>query len=83
MANSIADLTKQVDALQTSLDLEQDQIKAALQQLQDTIDQLNADNGTIEDRQALADKLTAIKSDLQATVPPSGDEETEPNQPSE
>lgn len=69
---SIAQLTKKVDDLQASLDAEQAQIAAAIAQLQTTIDDLRAnatEGGTAEERQALADKLDAIKSDLEGTVP--------------
>lgn len=68
MANSIADLTKKVDALQQALDTEQEQIAAALARLQTTIDELRASNGTEEERQALADKLDAIKADIEGTI---------------
>lgn len=72
MANSIADLTKQVDDLQASLDAEQEQIKAAIEALSEQIEELEklvVDGGTEEERQALADKLTAIKVDLEGTIP--------------
>lgn len=71
MAN-IQELTDKVDALQVALDAEQEQIAAAIAALQATIDELKAlvaDGGTPEQRQALADKLDAIKSDLEATIP--------------
>lgn len=82
MANSIAELSAQVDELQSALDAEQEQIKAAIQKLQDTIDELNAGNGTEEERQALADKLTAIKEDLEGTIPDAEPEEPIDEEPS-
>lgn len=79
MANSIAELTAKVDELQTALDAEQEQISTAIAALQATIDELKAntsEGGTNEERQALADKLDAINTDLKSTVPDeSGDTE--------
>lgn len=75
---TVKELTVQVDELQASLDHEQEQIKAAIDKLQATIDELTANissGGTVEERQALADKLTGIKTDLEATQP---DAEPEP-----
>lgn len=71
MAN-IAELTEKVDALQVALDNEQVQILGAIADLEQSIADLQvivADGGTAEQRQALADKLDAIKSDLVATIP--------------
>lgn len=68
---TIADLTAKVDALETALNAEQEQIKEAIEGLQATIDELRANeaaNGTPEERQALADKLDAIKTDLEGTI---------------
>lgn len=76
---TIQDLTAQVDELQAALDAEQQQIADAIAALQQTITDLQemvADGGTAEERQALSDKLTAIKADLEATVnnePPQGE----------
>ncbi len=68
---NIADLTAKVDALQASLDTEQQQIADAIAALNQSIIDLQAmvaDGGTAEERQALADKLDAIKSDLEGTI---------------
>lgn len=70
MAN-IADLAAKVDALQTALDTEQQEIADAIAALQQSITDLQAmvaDGGTVEERQALADKLDAIKADLEGTI---------------
>lgn len=70
--NSIKELAQKVDALQVSLDNEQAQVAAAIAGLEQTIvDQLAliADGGTVEERQAIADKLDAIKADLENTIP--------------
>ena len=70
---SITELTAKVDALQTSLDAEQEQIKTAIDGLNQSITDLQAivaEGGTAEERQALADKLDAIKTDLEGTVAP-------------
>jgi septal ring factor EnvC (AmiA/AmiB activator) len=72
MAN-ITELTAKVDALQTALDAEQQQIADAIAALNQSITDLQAlvaDGGTAEERQALADKLDAIKTDLEGTVAP-------------
>lgn len=71
MANSIQELTTKVDALQTALDTEQEQIKAAIDGLTQTVTDLQAlvaEGGTAEERQALADKLDAITTDLKGTI---------------
>jgi len=87
MANSIKDLSLQVDDLQVALDAEQEQVRllnekqdAANAALQVIIDELRAeqgDGGTVEDRQALADKIAAVKADLITTAPPTGEETEE------
>lgn len=69
---TLKELTQKVDDLQTALDAEQLQIADAIAQLQTTINDLRANetaNGTPEERQALADKLDAIKTDLEGTIP--------------
>ena len=69
---TIQELSNKVDELQVALDNEQAQILAAIEDLNDTIAELRdlvADGGTAEERQALADKLDAIKSDLENTIP--------------
>jgi hypothetical protein len=48
------------------------QIKAAIDALNQTVADLQAlvaDGGTAEERQALADKLDAITTDLEGTIP--------------
>lgn len=68
---SIQELSDKVDALQVSLDLEQAAVASAISGLNQTISDLQAllvDGGTAEQRQALADKLDAIKADLEGTV---------------
>lgn len=68
---TIQELTAQVDELQVALDNEQAQVAAALEGLNQTIADLTAlvaDGGTEAERQALADKLAAIKADLEGTV---------------
>jgi len=72
MAN-ITELTQKVDDLQIALDAEQVQIAEAIAALQQAIIDLEAmvaEGGTAEERQALADKLDSIKTDLEATVAP-------------
>jgi ABC-type transporter Mla subunit MlaD len=68
---SIAQLSQKVDQLQAALDSEQQEIADAIAQLNQTISELQAivsDGGTTEERQAIADKLDAITSDLQGTI---------------
>lgn len=68
---TIQELTQQVDDLQVALDAEQAQITQAIADLNQTITDLQAlvtGGGTEAERQALADKLTAIKADLEGTV---------------
>lgn len=66
------------DGLQVSLDAEQARVTELLAEKDTTITTLNqtiadliaqqADGGTAEERQAVIDKLTALKTDLEATV---------------
>lgn len=75
MAN-ITELTQKVDSLQTQVTDLTDAVNTEQQQVTDAINGLNqsitelqgmiADGGTTEQRQALADKLTKISTDLQA-----------------
>ena len=72
---TLQELSAKVDDLQVSLDNEQQQVKdlldaanATISGLNDTIAQLQASGGTDADRQAVADKLTALKTDLEGTV---------------
>jgi hypothetical protein len=69
---TLQELNTKVDELQGALDTEQEQIAAAITGLNETITTLQgqvADGGTEADRQAVLDKLTAIKDDLAATIP--------------
>lgn len=69
---TIQELTAQVDDLQVALDAEQQQIADAIAALNQSIADLTAlvaEGGTAAERQALADKLTAIKTDLEGTIP--------------
>lgn len=78
MAN-IQELRAQVAQLQADLDAEQQQVADAIAALQQAIINLQvmvADGGTPEERQALADALTAISEDLKGTIP-NGDTTTE------
>lgn len=70
---TLTQLTEKVEALQTALDTEQQEIQDAIAALNTTIQELrdqiaNNDGGTVEQRQALADKLDSIKTDLEGTV---------------
>jgi chromosome segregation ATPase len=85
---TIAQLTEKVDALQASLDAEQQEIQDAINALNTTVQELrdqiaNNEGGTVEERQALADKLDAIKSDLEGTINTTPEEPTEPETPTE
>lgn len=68
-----AEIKALADSLQQSLDAEQEQINAAIGALNTTITDLQAlvaAGGTEEERQAIVDQLTSIKTDLEATVAP-------------
>lgn len=68
---TIQELNAKVDELQTALDAEQEAINAAINSLNTTITDLQAlvaAGGTEAERQAVLDKLNAIKADLEATV---------------
>lgn len=69
---TLQELSDKVDELQTALDAEQEQIQAAINGLNETITALQAqvaEGGTTEERQAVLDKLNAIKTDLEGTIP--------------
>ena len=71
MAN-IQELKAQVAQLQADLDTEQQQVADALAALNQAIAELQAmvaDGGTPQERQELADALTAISEDLKGTIP--------------
>lgn len=84
---TLEELSAKVDEVQAALDAEQQQVADLLAQKDATIVTLNetitelqgqiADGGTTEQRQAVLDKLTALKADLEATVNTGGDESEE------
>lgn len=77
---TLQELVQKADELQTALDAEQAQIAeviSGLEQANAALQELVAEGGTAEERQALADKLTAITEDLKSTIPDS----TEPVEP--
>src|SRR5688500_9991950 len=83
---TIAQHTEKVDALQASVDAEQQEIQDASNALNTTVQELrdqiaNNEGGTVEERQALADKLDGIKSDLEGTINTTPEEPTEPTEP--
>jgi peptidoglycan hydrolase CwlO-like protein len=80
MAQTLAELSAQVDDLQTSLDAEQDKVTAAVDALNATIKDLQDQiaNGNTADIQAISDKLTAIKTDLESSDLDGSEEPTEP-----
>lgn len=68
---TLAELNAKVDELQSALDSEQADIKAAI----DALTAANADlqvlvaaGGTEADRQAVSDKIDAVITDLKATI---------------
>lgn len=68
---TLAELNAKVDELQISLDNEQLEIQAAIDNLNVVITDLEAqvaEGGTAEERQAIFDKLVAIKTDLEGTI---------------
>jgi len=77
MSKTIGELQIQVEELQVSLDEKQAALEAANAQKAQTILDLTAaldlananavEGGTVEERQALSDKLAAIKADLEST----------------
>lgn len=73
----LPEINAKVDELQAALDLEQQQVADLLAQnaatiatLTETIAALEASGGTEAERQAVLDKLNALKADLEATVAP-------------
>jgi len=75
---TLAELSAKVDELQTSLDNEQSRIQELLTEKDTTITTLNEtittlqasvqEGGSVEERQAVLDKLTTLKTDLEETV---------------
>lgn len=90
---TIAELSAKVDELQTALDAEQQQVADLLAEKNTTIETLNstitdlqaqvANGGTEADRQAVLDKLTSLKADLESTVTPPATGTGEPTPPAE
>lgn len=82
MAN-ITELSAKVTELEAALDAEQAQIAAAIAALEQAVEDLNvlvAEGGSPAERQALADRIEAIKTDLEGTiadVPPVDEPPTE------
>lgn len=67
MANSIKDLTAQIEATQAATDAKQEQIIAKVDVIQAQLAELITDGGTEEERQALADKIAALRADIEST----------------
>jgi hypothetical protein len=65
---TLQELSDKVDTLQTALDDEQVQIKAAIDALTTANAELLASGGSDADRQAVADKIDAVITDLQGTI---------------
>lgn len=75
---TLEEISAKVDELQAALDAEQEQVAnliaskdAAIAGLNETIASLQAivaEGGTAEARQAILDKIDAIKADLEGTV---------------
>jgi hypothetical protein len=75
---NLAEIKTLLDATQVSLDAEQARVSELLAEKDTTIATLNqtiadliaqqADGGTPEERQAVIDSLTALKTDLEGTV---------------
>src|SRR5688572_4308212 len=57
---TIQELSTKVDELQAALDAEQQQVIDAIKKLQDSVDELLASGGSVEERQAVADKLDQV-----------------------
>lgn len=69
---TIKELNAKVDELQTALDVEQQQIKDAIDQLNQAVADLEvlaAAGGSEEERQALSDKIQGVIDDLSQTIP--------------
>lgn len=77
---TLKEIQTQVDDLTVALDAEQQQVADLLAQKDATIASLNgiitdlqaqvAEGGTNEERQAILDKVIALKADLESTVTP-------------
>lgn len=69
---TLQELTTKLDGLQAALDAEQAQIAAAIAALQATVADLQAqiaDGATPAQLQTIIDRITAIQTDLEGTVP--------------
>jgi peptidoglycan hydrolase CwlO-like protein len=69
---TIKELSEKVDELQTSLNDEQEQIRNAIETLQQTVVELQGQlvgGGTDEERQAVLDKINGVITDLKGTIP--------------
>lgn len=82
--NDLAAVNAKVDELSAALTTEKQQVADLLAEKDSTIATLNetiaqleaaqAEGGTAEDRAAIIAKLTTLKTELEATVPPAGNE---------
>lgn len=82
---TLEEISAELDTVKESLDAEQQQVADLLAQKNATIatleqtiadlQQSNADGGTPEQRQAVLDKLIALKADLESTVTPDENQE--------
>jgi len=80
MGPTLEEIQQKVTELQAALDAEQQQVKDLLEQKNGTIETLNAniialqetvaEGGTPEQRQAILDSLSTLKTDLEETVSP-------------
>jgi hypothetical protein len=65
---TLAELSAKVDELQGHLDTEQQEVADAIAALQAAVADLTASGGSDADRQAVADKINAVITDLQGTI---------------
>jgi chromosome segregation ATPase len=90
MGPTLEEISAKADELQTALDAEQQQVATLLAEKDATIATLGetitdlqtqiADGGTAEQRQAVLDKLNALKADLESTVAPSAGSDDAPEE---
>jgi hypothetical protein len=83
---SIQELSAEVTNLQTALDAEQEQVRLAIEALDEQIAVLRgmlADGGTAEERQALMEQIQSIRGDLENTIADAPTEPSEPTDPTE
>lgn len=70
--STLQELKAKVDQLQSTLDTEQEQMRAKITELEGINAQplaQVADGGTPEERQALSEKLNAVIEDIKSTIP--------------